>query len=94
MPGKKPIMTLQANRAGQFDSGCVLKCNTNYTIVPSNENCTFKPESKEIKVPCCPEYASVEFDCDCGLPGSLSVPSKTWFDKSIHFLKYLFNLFI
>jgi hypothetical protein len=94
MPGKKPIMTLQANRAGQFDSGCELKCNMVYTVVPRNENCTFKPESKEVKVPCCPEYAQVEFNCDCGMPGSLSAIPKTWYHTTINFLKNLFNLFV
>lgn len=92
MPGKKPVMTLQANRSGQFDSACNLKCNTNYTIVPANEYCTFKPESQVVWIPCCPEYAAVEFDCDCGLPGSVPTPSSSWYHKTLSFFKQLFSL--
>ncbi len=53
------------NRQGVFDTGCILKCPAMYKVVPKNEKCTFYPESQEVKVPCCPETATVTFKCEC-----------------------------
>jgi hypothetical protein len=55
-----------ANNEGVFDTGCKLKCPATYKVVPKNERCKFYPESAEVKVPCCPDVAKVEFKCECG----------------------------
>jgi hypothetical protein len=57
------------NANGMIDTDCTLKCNTAYKVIPRNEKCTFSPTSIDVKLPCCPEYAKVEFKCDCSQPG-------------------------
>jgi hypothetical protein len=56
------------NANGMIDTDCTLKCNTAYKVIPRNEKCTFSPTSIDVKLPCCPEYAKVEFKCDCAEP--------------------------
>lgn len=68
MPGKKPIMQLSPNRQGVFDTDCKLKCEAYYVVRPMNENCKFYPETEGVKVPCCPEYAKLNFKCECESP--------------------------
>jgi hypothetical protein len=96
MPGRRPVLTLKANNQGVFDTDCVLKCNTSYTIVPINDNCKFKPESKVVKVSCCPEVSRTEFDCDCEAPGSLIEEqfqhNSSWFSKLISFFAKIFHV--
>ncbi len=53
------------NANGVFDTDCKLKCIATYKVVPKNENCKFYPESQEVRVPCCPDVAKVEFKCEC-----------------------------
>ncbi|MCK5848091.1 MAG: hypothetical protein KAH01_02695 [Caldisericia bacterium] len=53
------------NQQGAFDSGCELFCNTEYVVQPINKNCTFSPESRRVKVACCPKETKVTFSCDC-----------------------------
>jgi hypothetical protein len=54
-----------ANEEGLYDTGCTLPCPAVYKVVPKNEKCTFYPESQEVKVPCCPDVATVTFKCEC-----------------------------
>lgn len=68
---KRPVLSLTPDRSGKCDTGCVLKCNTLYTIVPKNSQCTFYPASSPVKTTCCPEVSTVAFKCECEGPGSL-----------------------
>jgi len=63
---KRAVMTLTPDRAGKCQTGCVLKCNTLYTVIPKKANCTFYPASQPVKTSCCPEINTVAFKCECG----------------------------
>jgi hypothetical protein len=56
------------NAAGWFDTKCTLACGQTYTVVATNPNCTVVPASQTVTVPCCPDFATVKFDCDCPPP--------------------------
>jgi len=58
---------------GVYDSGCNLKCLTNYIITPKNVKCKFIPPSYRVNVPCCPDSVTVEFKCECEKLGRIIV---------------------
>ena len=66
----KIVTSGSPNANGVFDTDCKLPCPATYKVVPKNENCKFYPESQEVKVPCCPDYAKVEFKCECENKGT------------------------
>ncbi|MBP8707467.1 MAG: hypothetical protein KBH94_01945, partial [Caldisericia bacterium] len=78
------------NANGVFDTDCKLPCPATYKVVPKNENCKFYPESQEVKVPCCPDYAKVEFKCECESKG---IGEIVLFFKRIHsYISKLLNV--
>ena len=61
----EPVWKGTANDNGVFDTGCRLKCTATYKVVPKNAKCKFFPEYKDVRVPCCPKFVTVEFRCKC-----------------------------
>ncbi|MDD4614534.1 MAG: hypothetical protein PHI40_03880, partial [Caldisericia bacterium] len=47
--------------SGSFDTGCTLPCGNNYKVVPEHSQKSFQPSFQMVRVPCCPDYASVHF---------------------------------
>ncbi|MCE5223123.1 copper amine oxidase N-terminal domain-containing protein [bacterium] len=86
---KRSVLSLSPDRSGKCDTGCVLKCNTLYTIVPKNANCTFYPATMPVKTTCCPEAATVAFKCECEGPGS--IPPEEKVSPSIRQPRCVFN---
>ena len=58
----------QPNSQGVFDTGCTLPCPAQYTVTATNSTCQAVPASQTVNVPCCPEYATVNINCDCPPP--------------------------
>jgi hypothetical protein len=88
-PNKRAILSLSPDRSGKCDTGCVLKCNTLYTIVPKNTNCTFSPVSIPVKITCCPESSTIAFKCECEGTGSVLPEEKV--STSIRQPRCIFN---
>lgn len=64
--GGRLITTLSTpNRAGYFETSCILICGENYTVTPINASCQFSPSSATVVAKCCPEYGQVSFQCEC-----------------------------
>lgn len=59
------IATLTRTAQGNYDSLCTIPCNQTVRVKPVNPKCKFDPAYRDVFLPCCPQYATLEFRCAC-----------------------------
>jgi len=59
------VATLTRNAQGYYDSLCTIPCNQQYIVRPYNPKCKFDPSLRQVTLPCCPDYLTLEFRCAC-----------------------------
>ncbi|MCX7624604.1 MAG: LamG domain-containing protein, partial [Candidatus Sumerlaeaceae bacterium] len=61
---------------GEFDTSCTLVCGQTYTVVATNPVCTIRPAGGvQVQAGCCPNTATVNFDCDCPQANCVQPPA-------------------